>query len=1465
MRKPKPKLLRGLLRATNLCSTNCGGLVPREPRGIPCRLLLPALLFALTLAMPTGAFAASCGGNGQRACCNGDGEFSNTAGACNSGTVYVNGCNDPNGCSCSGGIITSENSLGTCYTPTSCGGAGQRACCNGDGEFSNNRLACNTGLVQLMGACGPAGGGSCVCGAGIEFSSGTCVTPNTACGGKGQRACCVGTLEYSNNRGNNGGLCNDNLIAVPGCAGDCTCGGTTALGEIATQSCTTLETITEPTTNVDHSANESATPWILPPVAAPGSSLCPASGVCGYADLHVHMWANLAHGGATLAGEPWDTNGVNAALGEDYGMNPAVQVANGFTGALCKDSYSNGQSTSCKTQPQVGVVGAAPLCPSYLLNSPMGNLCSNQQLFHGDHTLADTTTGGGTNDGSGNNFGAPSFTGWPQWTSTIHQQVYWKWLERAWLGGLRLMVMDAVTNEALCKSSVRMSGIDCTLSMDEIDLQLAAAKNFQTWLDGQYGGMGKGWFQIVTDPVQATNVIQQGKLAVVLGIEVDNLFNCHVQGSSGPQNGEGPTCDQTYVSAQLTKYYNMGVRHIFPIHNFDNAFGAPAAWQDAINVGNDVSEGNFYNVVDCSASNYGFSMNTTQESLELALGFSYPIGFGPVGYPTGTWAACHNSPGLNSLGNYLIQQAMNKGMMIDIDHMSIDSFNDTMALANQQNPPYAGIAATHVQFFDLYTRNYGGTGNGGRHERMRTASQLQTIRNLGGVIAVMLKDDVQDTAWGWCLPGVSILTCAPQPLGPGPVGGQFTIDYAGWKNDCAYSTKEWVQAYLYGVNAMGGPVAMGSDFNGIAGHVGPRFGSGSCGGNGVERTLQEAANNRLVYPFLLPGFGTFSKQQSGQRYFDFNTDGLAHIGMLPDMIGDLKAIGLTDQQLQPLFGSAQAYITSWFKVNREAPEIISANTATFQAGIAGMTFTVTAVGGPAPTLSVTGTLPGGVTFNAATGVFSGTPGSNTPGTYPLTITASNGVPPNATQSFSLVVTATPAFTNDPTVTFYADQSNQFIFSTSVPQFDSIALVGNLPAGTAFLFQPATGSTPGGAILYGAPRDGTGGIYSTTLQILVNGAVQHSTPFIIKVYEAPHFSSANMLTINAGSSAAFQVTSLGFPAPTFSISGTLPAGVGFNTNGAFYGTPEPSSGGMYNLTITAAGDPHFQPVTQPFMLTVNSAPVVTSPNNTTFTAGMPNRFTATATGYPMPNITSNFQGTPWLGNNGRGFTGQPPLTALGTWPGTIQANSPSGNTTQNFTLYVKANPVITWNNPVPIQFGSALTASQLNATAAVTGIGSIQGTFTYSLPLGTVLPPGSNLVSVTFIPADTTKYFEATKEIYVTVDLTPTQAVQLITTPVLSRDKSGNLVAAITVANAGITTALNVVPSSVLIGTVAAGTVAAGTITPASVAGIDSGKTATFTATFPAASAPPSGLTVTIMIWGIYSGGAIDSSASIVVP
>jgi hypothetical protein len=93
-----------------------------------------------------------------------------------------------------------------------------------------------------------------------------------------------------------------------------------------------------------------------------------------------------------------------------------------------------------------------------------------------------------------------------------------------------------------------------------------------------------------------------------------------------------------------------------------------------------------------------------------------------------------------------------------------------------------------------------------------------------------------------------------------------------------------------------------------------------------------------------------------------------------------------------------------------APVITSATATTFSVGKKG-SFTVIATGAPVPDLSITGPLPAGVVFTDkgyGTATLSGTPSAGTGGSYPITIEASNGVLPDAAQSFMLTVQAPPA-------------------------------------------------------------------------------------------------------------------------------------------------------------------------------------------------------------------------------------------------------------------------------------------------------------------------------------------------------------------------------------------------------------------------------------------------------------------------
>src|SRR5206468_3418757 len=94
--------------------------------------------------------------------------------------------------------------------------------------------------------------------------------------------------------------------------------------------------------------------------------------------------------------------------------------------------------------------------------------------------------------------------------------------------------------------------------------------------------------------------------------------------------------------------------------------------------------------------------------------------------------------------------------------------------------------------------------------------------------------------------------------------------------------------------------------------------------------------------------------------------------------------------------------------------ITSANGATFPVGSAG-TCMVRTMGAPtAVAVSGAGTRPSGVRFTNnenGTATLRGTPGIATGGSYLLTITASNGVAPNATQAFTLTVNQVPAITS----------------------------------------------------------------------------------------------------------------------------------------------------------------------------------------------------------------------------------------------------------------------------------------------------------------------------------------------------------------------------------------------------------------------------------------------------------------------
>src|ERR1039457_517784 len=132
---------------------------------------------------------------------------------------------------------------------------------------------------------------------------------------------------------------------------------------------------------------------------------------------------------------------------------------------------------------------------------------------------------------------------------------------------------------------------------------------------------------------------------------------------------------------------------------------------------------------------------------------------------------------------------------------------------------------------------------------------------------------------------------------------------------------------------------------------------------------------------------------------------------------------------------------------RQAPAIASANSTTFAEGMAG-SFTVTATGSPAPSITESGALPGGVTFTA--GILSGTP--TVLGTFPITFTVSNGVSPNAVQNFTLTVSPAqaPVITSASSTTFTEGVAGSFTVTVTGSPAPSITESGALPGGVTFI-------------------------------------------------------------------------------------------------------------------------------------------------------------------------------------------------------------------------------------------------------------------------------------------------------------------------------------------------------------------------------------------------------------------------------
>src|SRR5262249_30268097 len=192
--------------------------------------------------------------------------------------------------------------------------------------------------------------------------------------------------------------------------------------------------------------------------------------------------------------------------------------------------------------------------------------------------------------------GYPSFKDWPRFTTLYYQQAYLDWIHRAFENGLRLVCCLCVNNESFYKRLYGDDSIPPTPiqviarrlmppqvpyrdNKAVIDHQIDLIKSIEQYVAEKQNG----WLQIAYSPEEAREIVGKGKLAIVLGIEVDSLGNWRTPGDLEQEARDKNTDARTVIRCELERLYQMGVRQITPIHLSDNPFGGAALYNVLFN------------------------------------------------------------------------------------------------------------------------------------------------------------------------------------------------------------------------------------------------------------------------------------------------------------------------------------------------------------------------------------------------------------------------------------------------------------------------------------------------------------------------------------------------------------------------------------------------------------------------------------------------------------------------------------------------------------------------------------------------------------------------------------------------------------------------------------------------------------------------------------------------------------------
>jgi microsomal dipeptidase-like Zn-dependent dipeptidase len=456
----------------------------------------------------------------------------------------------------------------------------------------------------------------------------------------------------------------------------------------------------------------------------------------GFADLHTHPLANVGFAGTIFYG------GVDSNPSDPRGQSLLPHTPDA-------DCQHGGHAYSIERA--LGHDGS-----THDGFNALSNQCGDDIRDYMIHQLQSSL---GANDPPGDSDGADDFTWWPAYNDITHQKMWVDWLRRSWANGQRVLVALAVNNKTLADSS---EGPGDYASDDETNAyrQITETIRFVNAHGPLASSLGNDNFmEVAYSSSDVQRIVQSGRLAVIVGMEVDALGNFY----------NSITNDQ--ITHEVNYFYGLGVRYIFPVHILDNAFGGTAIYSGVFDYSNHVETGNWYSsscyTAPAANDQIDYNLNpavqgpafqmAAAEALKdssllqpggipfVSAALAAPVGGGVLAAADAAalWLTTDNPPScsapsgasyktgsmntkaLTSSGWTAIQDMMKLGMLVDVDHMSQNTMNATMSNVGSMIPGYYPLISGHANIRE-----------GGGSERNPTQSQYANIGKFGGMAGI---------------------------------------------------------------------------------------------------------------------------------------------------------------------------------------------------------------------------------------------------------------------------------------------------------------------------------------------------------------------------------------------------------------------------------------------------------------------------------------------------------------------------------------------------------------------------------------------------------------------------------------------------------------------------------------------------------------------------------------------------------